>query len=194
LFFRAKRSKLLLCLAGRHPPSPQHPCRSARDPEPRAPFRARVLFLGGTSRYLNDFKPPRRTAGDKNLPQSPICKASRASPAASLPLLQRRDLRLVTVGDCTMRGDDPQLTARRMRLCRVTEMGQRDGDAALIPHRNLPKVCRHHSITWLARRSSEGETSRPSILAVLRLITNSYRIGCSIGRSAGRVPRNTLSA
>src|SRR5215467_6056742 len=34
-----------------------------------------------------------------------------------------------------------------------------------------------HSITSSARASSVGGTSRPSVLAVLRLITNSYLVG-----------------
>src|SRR5262249_34777000 len=42
-----------------------------------------------------------------------------------------------------------------------------------------------HSITSSARASSVGGTSRPSILAVLRLITNSNLVGCSTGRSPG---------
>src|SRR6516162_5200331 len=45
-----------------------------------------------------------------------------------------------------------------------------------------------HSITSSARASSVGGTSRPSVLAVLRLITSSNLIGCSTGRSAGFAP------
>src|SRR3979490_751379 len=50
-----------------------------------------------------------------------------------------------------------------------------------------------YSITSSARASSIGGTSRPSALAVLRLITNSNLVGCSTGMSAGFVPRRTLS-
>src|SRR5262245_51316858 len=39
----------------------------------------------------------------------------------------------------------------------------------------------HHSITSSARASSVGGTSRPSALAVLRLISSSNLVGCSIG-------------
>src|SRR4029453_14916322 len=46
----------------------------------------------------------------------------------------------------------------------------------------------HHSIPPSARASSVGGTSRPSTLAVLRLITNSYFVGCNTGRSAGLAP------
>src|SRR5262245_15417172 len=45
-----------------------------------------------------------------------------------------------------------------------------------------------HSITSSARASSVGGTSRPSALAVLRLITNSYLVGACTGRSAGFSP------
>jgi hypothetical protein len=42
-----------------------------------------------------------------------------------------------------------------------------------------------HSITSSARASSVGGTSRPSALAVLRLITSSNFVGACTGRSAG---------
>src|SRR5262245_48712429 len=50
----------------------------------------------------------------------------------------------------------------------------------------------HHSITSSARASSVGGTSMPSALAVLRLITSSYLVGCSTGMSAGFVPFKIL--
>jgi len=45
-----------------------------------------------------------------------------------------------------------------------------------------------HSITSSARASSAGGTSRPSALAVLRLMTSSNLVGCITGRSAGLSP------
>src|SRR5262249_24096181 len=45
-----------------------------------------------------------------------------------------------------------------------------------------------HSIASSARASSVGGISRPSALAVLRLIASSYRIGACTGRSAGFSP------
>jgi hypothetical protein len=45
-----------------------------------------------------------------------------------------------------------------------------------------------HSITSSAMASSVGGTSRPSALAVLRLITSSYLVGCRNGKSAGLSP------
>jgi hypothetical protein len=44
---------------------------------------------------------------------------------------------------------------------------------------------RPHSIIWSARPSSVGGTSRPSALAVLRLITNSNLVDCVTRKSAG---------
>src|SRR5262245_66502152 len=45
-----------------------------------------------------------------------------------------------------------------------------------------------HSITSSARASSVGGTVRASALAVLRLMINSKRGGCSTGKSPGFVP------
>src|SRR5262245_58924544 len=42
-----------------------------------------------------------------------------------------------------------------------------------------------HSMTWSARASSDGGIVRPRTLAVLRLITSSNLVGCSMGRSVG---------
>ena len=50
-----------------------------------------------------------------------------------------------------------------------------------------------HSITSSARASNEGDTVRPSVLAVLRLITNAYLVGACTGRSAGFSPLRTRS-
>ena len=47
---------------------------------------------------------------------------------------------------------------------------------------------RLHSITSSARASRVGGTSRPSALAVLRLMTNSNLVDCMTGRSAGFSP------
>jgi hypothetical protein len=50
-----------------------------------------------------------------------------------------------------------------------------------------------YSITSSARASNVGEISRPSPLAVLRLMTRSNLVGCSTGSSAGFAPRRILS-
>src|SRR5262249_23059814 len=71
--------------------------------------------------------------------------------------------------------DRYRLRARRERPRRSTTE-QRDQLAAL------------HSITSSARASSVGGTSRPSILAVVRLMTNSKLVACTTGRSAALAP------
>src|SRR3954454_14142034 len=53
---------------------------------------------------------------------------------------------------------------------------------------HAPQQTADHSITSSARASSVAGTSRPSALAVLRLIINSYLVGACTGRSAGFSP------
>src|SRR5262245_17956967 len=50
-----------------------------------------------------------------------------------------------------------------------------------------------HSITLSARRTSPAGISCPIALAVLRLMTSSNLVGCSMGRSTGLPPRKTLT-
>jgi len=50
-------------------------------------------------------------------------------------------------------------------------------------HRSKPTS---YSITSSARASRAGGTSMPSVLAVLRLTTNSYLVGACTGKSALR--------
>src|SRR5262249_5704957 len=69
----------------------------------------------------------------------------------------------------------PPMTAASHRLSRRAAE-QRDEVAAL------------HSITSSARASTDAGISRPSALAVLRLITRSYLVGACTGRSAGLSP------
>ena len=52
---------------------------------------------------------------------------------------------------------------------------------------------RYHSITSSARASSLSGIWRPSALAVLRLMTSSNFVGCSIGRSPGFAPARILA-
>jgi hypothetical protein len=51
-----------------------------------------------------------------------------------------------------------------------------------------------HSMTSSARASSVGGTSRPTALAVLRLMTSSNLVGCNTGRSVGFSPLRTRPA
>src|SRR5215831_8222589 len=67
----------------------------------------------------------------------------------------------------------------RPRCCRTAE--QRD------------ELAPFHSITSSARCCKNHGTSSPSVLAVLRLMTSSNLVGCSIGRSAGLAPLRILS-
>src|SRR5215831_19049896 len=79
----------------------------------------------------------------------------------------------------------PPLRPRAKRPCRCCAADQRD------------ELATPHSITSSARASKVGGTSRPSALAVLRLITNSYLVGACTGRSAGFSPlrmRSTYDA
>ena len=73
------------------------------------------------------------------------------------------------------------LRARRERPRRRRAAEQRDELAPL------------HSITSSARASSVGGMSRPSALAVLRLMYRENCVGSSTGRSAGRAPLRTRS-
>lgn len=50
-----------------------------------------------------------------------------------------------------------------------------------------------HSITRSARTKNDRGILMPSVLAVLRLTTNSNLVGCSIGSSAGVAPLRILS-
>src|SRR5262249_13870254 len=59
------------------------------------------------------------------------------------------------------------------------------------PHNELATP--NHSITSSARASSDGGTSRPSALAVLRLIAYSNLVGACTGRSAALAPRRMRS-
>jgi hypothetical protein len=52
---------------------------------------------------------------------------------------------------------------------------------------------RTYSIASSAMASSVAGTSRPSALAVLRLIASANLVGCSIARSLGFAPRRILS-
>ena len=62
------------------------------------------------------------------------------------------------------------------------------GHAAAAPPSSVMNSRRSHSITSSARASSVGGTSRPSALAVLRLMTSSNLVGCTTGRSVGFAP------
>src|SRR5438445_3773427 len=60
--------------------------------------------------------------------------------------------------------------------------------AALVEHELFDDLVRPS-----ARPSTDGGIVRPSALAVFKLMTNSNRVGCSTGRSAGFAPLRILS-
>ncbi len=60
-------------------------------------------------------------------------------------------------------------------------------------NRGQEGTARDHWITSFARISSDGGIVNPSALAVLRLMTSSNLVGCSIGRSAALAPFKILS-
>src|SRR5262249_29670132 len=98
-------------------------------------------------------------------------------------LPQRRDhslCRRIGLGIIHQHTDPPHpvglLCSRRERPSRGSAAEQRDELAAL------------HSITSSARASRVGGTSRPSALAVLRLITSSYLVGACTARSVDFSP------
>ena len=59
------------------------------------------------------------------------------------------------------------------------------------PANNPEQLC--YWITSSARSSSDCGIVRPSALAVLRLITSSNLVGCSMGKSPGFAPLRILS-
>jgi hypothetical protein len=77
-----------------------------------------------------------------------------------------------------------------LAIARVHHAARRcGGRAAESQHEHAPL----HSITSLARATSVDGISTPSALAVLRLMSSSKRVGCSMGRSAGLAPLIILS-
>jgi len=81
---------------------------------------------------------------------------------------------------------DPRNLPRRLRL-----NGERRGEEAEGANDERPSL--YHSITSSALCRSDGGIVRPRAFAVLRLITNSNFVGCSIGRSPGFAPLKILS-
>src|SRR5262249_46819276 len=105
------------------------------------------------------------------------------------PLLQPlKECRVACLGRRIVVGRDhadvPQalalLRARRERPCRRTAQCRKEAAA-------------FHSITSSARASRDVGMSRPSALAVIRLMTKSNLVGCSTGMSSGLAPRKILS-
>src|SRR5262249_208188 len=93
--------------------------------------------------------------------------------------------RLVEIGD----------RDRRAGLGQAKGDGPADAGAGAGEERERARRIRpSYSITWSARTISERGIVRPSAFAVLRLVTSSNWVGCSIGRSAGLAPLRIRSA
>src|SRR5262249_38110439 len=95
-------------------------------------------------------------------------------------------------------------SAKRRRRAIWTDIADTsDPVGKLRPRRERPRCCRAaeqrnelaalHSITSSARASRVGGTSSPSVLALFKLITRSYLVGCWKGRSPAFSPRRIRS-
>src|SRR5215471_15896430 len=99
-------------------------------------------------------------------------------------LAERRNARLclrIALGKAHQHADAPHALAL-LRARRERPSGRRAADE------RHELAAFHHSITSSARASSVAGTSRPSVLAVLRLIVNPIFVACMTGRSAGFSP------
>ena len=138
----------------------------------------RVCTAPGSERHRHCLRPSDSRSACCGHRSSPIAAAPAERCHASLPLG-------IISGYAHKYADAPHsvrpLRARREWPRRRRSAEQRD---------ELPPL---HSITSSARASREGGISSPSALAVLRLMTNSIRVGCSTGNSAGVAPRRIRS-
>src|SRR5262249_10878538 len=100
---------------------------------------------------------------------------------------ERLDHGLLSFGGARAEIADPIDLARLLGLG-----GERRGEKSAGKARN-ERAAGDHWITSSARASSEGGIVRPRALAVLRLMTNSNLVGCSMGRSPGLAPLRILS-
>src|SRR5262249_43948002 len=79
------------------------------------------------------------------------------------------------------------LGARRLTPLRATSLHMQCSKRGCI----RPRI---YSITSSAIASTPGGMVRPSVWAVLRLMTNSNLVGCATGKSAGFAPFRILAA
>ena len=83
-------------------------------------------------------------------------------------------------------GDSDLIKVRFAPLC---DFKSESWEVREVPHPDIP--C--YSITSVARSKVGVCTVRPIAFAVLRFITNSNLVGCSIGNSPGSAPLRILS-
>jgi hypothetical protein len=77
----------------------------------------------------------------------------------------------------------------RLRVLANQSEAALDRSETFLRNQDPTRTCRvRYSITSSARASSDGGTSRPSNLAVCRLMANSNLVDCKTGRSAGFAP------
>src|SRR5262245_8102630 len=108
-----------------------------------------------------------------------------AAPMAGIALQARRDASLsfrIVRGQMHEHADAPHSLA----LLRARRHWQRSRTAE-----QRDELASFHSITSSTLASSWGGTSRPRVLAVLMLMTNSNLVGCWTGKSAGLSPLRT---
>src|SRR5262249_30194275 len=91
----------------------------------------------------------------------------------------------IGVGGSKQQHADPPHPLALLRLRRERPRGRRAAE-------KRDELAAPHSITSSARCWKNKGTSRPSAFAVLRLITSSNFVGCSMGKSFGCIPCKTL--
>ena len=127
------------------------------------------------------------------------CKA-RSTTLKQFPILEvLRDFTCARLGRGTLlkracthkiaNGDSYLINVRL--VCTLRNLSQTLPKVREVPHN---RTADRYSITLSARASNIEGTVMPSASAVLRLITNSNLVGCSIGRSAGLAPRKSLTS
>src|SRR5262245_16361485 len=112
------------------------------------------------------------------------CCGLPSTPNLATPCGARRSVRALRVrlGERRQHADAPHLFAPLLRPCRQRPRCRRAAE------QRDELATAGHSITSSARASTVAGTSRPSALAVLRLITSSYLVGACTGRLAGFSP------
>ena len=105
---------------------------------------------------------------------------------ASHPLRSRANGRALEVPACPRCAPCERLVAPRIPVDRVERVLQQIGAGLALE--TVGAAGGVHSITASARSSTELGIEMPSALAVFRLTTNSKRVACSNGMSAGLAP------
>src|SRR5438876_3593478 len=112
-------------------------------------------------------------------------------------LVVPRELEIETLprhadGDVSNAGPRVEPGAQRVERA-VVRRRPAPGEAERCHEESAALVEHGYWITWSARGSSEWGTVMPRVLAVLRLMTSSNFVGCSMGKSAGLAPLRTSS-